>query len=97
MVLSHKLLKGIVREHSGGIAWERRRQEAFRKRVLLACPPGEQVDLSLRCDDAPGGFAKLTGRDIPPRHLPQHIARLGVEVRKNPAQKLAQNKRVHES
>ena len=59
VVLGDELLQALARERGGGVAGQRRAEEALGQRVLLQRPPGQQVELALGRDDAARGVVQL--------------------------------------
>src|SRR5262245_57259924 len=83
IVLRHELLKPFACQHGAIVVRQRHVEKAVRKSVLAGRPAGEHIDLTLRCNDAAGGFMQFSRRHVPPGHMPQHLRSFTVEVREH--------------
>ena len=71
-------------------------EKALGQRVFRRRPAGQQIELPLGGDDAPGGLAQFVGGHVPAGDAPQHVGGLGVEILEHAAQELAEDQRVHQ-
>ena len=67
VVFRYQRIEPLAAERGLGIVGQRRVEKPLRQRVFRGRPPGQQVELPLGGDDAPGGLAQFVGASRPSR------------------------------